>query len=221
MGYLEALLEGAAEIGLSVTPELAARLAQHQALVVRWASKMNLTTVVDPEEAARLHGLDSLLIAELVDPADTSRAVDVGSGAGFPGLVVALARPALRMRLLEPARKRASFLRVALADLRRPDVTVEEGRLDSLPPGARPPWDADLILSRATIPPLELIPTAAPYLAPGGRLVLTSGAGAPPIEAIRAAAAAAGLIHLERVSRRLPRGESRVLDLLGPKSETR
>jgi 16S rRNA (guanine527-N7)-methyltransferase len=134
--------------------------------------------------------------------------VDIGSGAGFPGLVLALARPELDMTLLEPKRKRASFLRVALAELQRADVKVVEARLEDLA-GA-----FDLVISRATIPPLDLIPLSVSKLAPGGRMIITSGAGAPSVEAIVEAALRAGLRHRVRTERVLPTGQKRILDVV-------
>jgi 16S rRNA (guanine527-N7)-methyltransferase len=207
--FLSALEDGARELGLSISDSLAESLAKHYALLVKWASKMNLTAIKDPVEAAHLHALDSLLFTELIDPEDRARTVDVGSGAGFPGIPLALARPNLEMILLEPIRKRASFLRVALADLGLAKVRVVEGRLEE---GALPArlWPADLIVSRATIPPVELARLAPAKLSAGGRLILTSGAGAPD----PAQLASESLIHVQRLERKLPGGELRVLDLL-------
>lgn len=208
--YLDALQEGAAEIGLSVSEEQREALWRHQALVNKWASRMNLTTVRDPRLAAQRHALDCLLLAALFDVDDDSATVDIGSGAGFPGVVLAVARPKLRLTLVEPTRKRASFLRVALAELNRPDVQVIEGRLAS---GATMAcFPADAMVSRATIPPLQLTPLAAPYLRPSGRLVLMSGEGAPSVVALEAAAASAGMERAGRHIHRLPGGETRVLD---------
>jgi 16S rRNA (guanine527-N7)-methyltransferase len=189
--YVDTLRRGAEALGLPLDDALAAGLATHHALVVRWASKMNLTTVVEPERAAIVHGLDSLLFAAAVPPDLADDAIDVGSGAGFPGIPLALARPALRLTLLEPQRKRASFLRVALAELGRADVRVVEGRLDPVPPGRAPAFTAGLVVSRATVPPLELLAAAPPYVRPGGALVLSGGAGYPEADALAAAAGAA------------------------------
>lgn len=207
--FKAALLEGAAAIDLEVSDAVASRLERHFELLSKWAKKMNLTAVTDPMQAAHLHGLDSLLFAELIDPEDASKTVDVGSGAGFPGIPLAVARPALRMVLLEPIRKRASFLRVALADLGLSEVRVVEGRLEE---GEGPPglWPAELIVSRATIAPIELARLAPPRLVDGGRLILTAGAGATPPAELEIG----GLRHVRRLERRLPGGEQRVLDLM-------
>lgn len=207
--FESALLEGAGAVGLEVSDVVASGLERHYELLNKWAKKMNLTAVKDPVRAAHLHGLDSLLFAELLDPEETAATVDVGSGAGFPGIPLALARPRLSIVLLEPIRKRASFLRVALAELGLSQVRVVEGRLEEAE-GPRGLWPAELIVSRATIAPAELARLATPKLVTGGRLITTSGAGAAPKEALEES----GLRHLRRLERRLPGGEQRILDLL-------
>lgn len=222
--YRDALVSGARTLDLGIEIEtIADAMALHYALVVRWASRINLTALTDPLAAANLHGLDSLLFASLLP--DAALAVtDVGSGAGFPGIVVALARPRLRMTLLEPTRKRASFLRVALADLGRADVAVVEGRLEPeeskrrAPEGSRA-WPADVIISRATIPPSELIRRGAARLSPGGKIVTTSGRGAPAGEALAGEARAYGLIHEGRHRFTLPGGHTRILDVFARASD--
>lgn len=211
--YRRALIEGARSVGIAIDDQVANQLAKHWELVARWAKKINLTSVHDADRAASVHGVDSLLFAEAFDPNETTQVIDVGSGAGFPGVILALARPRLKVTLLEPIRKRASFLKVALADLGRPDVVVEEGRLDPVPDGAVPPFITGAIVSRATIPPLELARIAPPYLEAEGRLVLSGGAGAPKTEAIEAAA----LGQLRSAATHdyvLPGGERRVIEIL-------
>ena len=103
--FLSALASGARLLGIDVSDPIAASLAAHYTLLIKWAAKMNLTAITDPVEAAHLHALDSLLFAELIDRDDRSRTVDVGSGAGFPGIPLALVRPLLDMTLLEPIRR--------------------------------------------------------------------------------------------------------------------
>ncbi len=207
MSFRAALDDGAQQLGIAIGDEVARRLEQHYQLLIKWAAKMNLTAIKDPVEAAHLHALDSLLFAELIDPTDAAKTVDVGSGAGFPGIPLALVRPRLDLTLLEPIRKRASFLRVALAELELPKVRVVEGRLEDALPRV---WPADLIVSRATIPPVELARAAPGKLASRGRLILTAGAGAPEAREL----ASDRLAHERRIERKLPGGEVRILDLL-------
>ncbi|MCB9645404.1 MAG: class I SAM-dependent methyltransferase [Deltaproteobacteria bacterium] len=82
--YVTALLDAAAAVPFDVPAALADRLAEHQALVDKWAQRINLTTVTEPKEAAVKHGLDCLLFTALIPEGDTGLTVDVGSGGGFP-----------------------------------------------------------------------------------------------------------------------------------------
>jgi 16S rRNA (guanine527-N7)-methyltransferase len=211
--YRDALVRGAVQLAIPLPDPLADAMSAHYALVRKWAERINLTTILDPQAAASRHGVDSLLFVAHLPKRTGVQCVDVGSGAGFPGLVVALARPDLSITLLEPKRKRASFLRVALAELGRNDVAVVEGRLDE--PGARiaGPFPTEVIMSRATIPPLDLVERSGPRLLPGGRIIVTSGQGAPEVAAMKRAADRAGLAHQERFERKLPTGESRIIDV--------
>jgi 16S rRNA (guanine527-N7)-methyltransferase len=144
----------------------------HFALLVRWNRTHNLTRITDPGEAAVRHYLDSVLPVWL-HRAETLGAnrtqaeawtpwMDIGSGAGFPGLVAALLDPALPVVLVEPSRKRASFLRVAAGELGLAHVRVETPEAAR---GHTSPW----VMSRATFSAgarTELWP----YVAPGGEL---------------------------------------------------
>lgn len=131
-----------------------------------------------PREVPRLwerHLLNSALLCDLV-PAE-ARVVDVGSGAGLPGLVMAIRRPDLDMVLLEPMLKRVEFLRTAVLELSLSNVTVLRGRAedravhDTL---GGVPW----VVARAVAPLGRLVGWSLPLLVPGGRLLAMKGASA-------------------------------------------
>jgi 16S rRNA (guanine(527)-N(7))-methyltransferase RsmG len=128
-------------------------------LLCRWNQTHNLTRIVDPAEAAVAHYLDCALPL-LHGPAPDSGFVDVGSGAGFPGLVAALLRPTEPVVLVEPARKRASFLAIAAHTLGLRNVSVTS------PPALKGhPW----VLSRATFSK-DARQQLWPYVLHGGQL---------------------------------------------------
>ena len=85
-------------------------MTEHYLLLIQWNRRMNLTRVADPEEAAQRHFAESLAF-QAARPGDWASAVDVGSGAGFPGLALAAVNPARSVTLLEPVGKKAVFLR--------------------------------------------------------------------------------------------------------------
>jgi 16S rRNA (guanine527-N7)-methyltransferase len=207
--YCSELAFGASQLGVEVSPAVVAALGSHYTLMCRWAARINLTSVIEPQAAAHLHGLDCLLFSEFFDKNCEASVSDVGSGAGFPGIVLALSRPKLRLCLVEPLRKKASFLKVALVALSRPDVQV---RQDKLVACSQAPWLTDTIVSRATIAPASLLKLAVPYLEPGGRLITTSGDQAIDHTRLEQSAQDAGFVSLARKEWRLPGGQTRILD---------
>jgi len=142
----------------------------HFALLRRWNDTHNLTRIIDPAEAAVRHYLDCALpvFRGPVPPVGTEAGghdfADIGSGAGFPGLVAALVRPEFGATLVEPSRKRASFLRVAAGALGLRNVRVDEPhRGRGTAPAFR--W----VLSRATFS-RSVRDELWPYVAAGGVL---------------------------------------------------
>lgn len=136
---------------------------------------------VGPHETDRLwcrHVLNSAVVTELV--AAGSRVLDVGSGAGLPGIPVALARPDVAVTLLEPMARRVAFLEEVVADLDVP-VTVHRGRAEQTDGIAR---DWDVVLARAVAPLGRLAGWCLPFLRPGGQLLALKGASAAD-EAVR------------------------------------
>lgn len=140
-----------------------ARCAAHWELVARWNSRTNLTAIEDAGTAAHVHYRDSLEgLRWLTD----GPIVDFGSGAGFPGMVLALARPAWRFTLVEPRRKRVSFLEAAAARLGIRNVQVRLGRLEDAPDGAYAH-----AVTRATFSDPQDLVRCQRWLQPGGTLL--------------------------------------------------
>lgn len=134
--------------------------------------RQNLTSVRDPATGIDLHLVDSLV--GLTHPrlaAGSVRVVDVGSGAGFPGLVLAITRPSLDVTLVESERRKAQWLERASA--RFSNVRVVNDRAECL--AQTEPARADVVTARAVAPLPALVELAAPLLAPGGALVAWRG----------------------------------------------
>lgn len=119
-----------ADCGLSLSDEQAALCCRHLDLVALWNRRVNLTRVTGNEALVK-HVMDSLLPAQWLP--EVGLALDVGSGAGFPGVPLAVIRPGLHVTLLESDRKKASFLKVAAADLALKNITVLHGRFEGAP----------------------------------------------------------------------------------------
>ncbi|ANY06763.1 16S rRNA (guanine(527)-N(7))-methyltransferase RsmG [Pseudonocardia sp. HH130630-07] len=147
--------------------------------------------LIGPRERDRLwdrHVLNCAVLAEVVPP--DAKVVDVGSGAGLPGIPLALARPDLQIVLVEPLARRVDWLDEVLADLGL-DLAVERGRAEE--PSVLRRWEgADVVTARAVGPLARLAGLSLPLLRPGGVMLVLKGASAPE-EIVRDAAAVRAL----------------------------
>ena len=162
-------------------PEATTIFGSRVALARRFAAHLVGSGVerglLGPHEAPRIwerHVLNCAVVAELLP--DGARTVDIGSGAGLPGIPLVLARPDLSVVLVEPLARRVDWLREVVEDLDLP-VTVERGRAEE--PGVRARWEgADVVTARAVAPLARLAGWALPLLRPGGVLLALKGASA-------------------------------------------
>jgi 16S rRNA (guanine527-N7)-methyltransferase len=171
----------------SVSRETWARLDTFAALLLRWNQTVNLIARRDEPELWPRHIADSLQLAPLIPPA-TSRGIDLGTGGGFPGLVLAIATN-IPFNLVEADHRKAAFLREAGRATQAP-VRVHASRADAAALDRAP-----LITSRALASLPQLLTMAAPLLAPGGVCLFPKGA---TVEAELTAAAAEWHMHVER-----------------------
>ncbi len=149
-----------------------ARLRRFVALVERWSAKINLVSKHDVPHLWERHVLDSLALAPLI-PEGTDHAVDLGSGAGFPGVVLAIAT-GVPFTLIESDARKSAFLREAARETGAP-VTVLTSRIETATP---PP--ARLVTARALAPLDRLLGLAAPHLAAEGVCLFPKGRNVEP-----------------------------------------
>ena len=162
------LREGLA--ALALPGELAPPLLAYLDLLVRWNRTYNLTAVRDPREMVSRHLLDSLAMESFLDGIGTL--ADLGTGPGLPGIPLAIARPRLRVTLVEANGKKARFLREAVRTLGLANAEVAESRIEALDrPGA---FDAITARALATLP--QILGFGGHLLAPGGKLLAMKGA---------------------------------------------
>lgn len=163
-----AIAAGLHALGRPAAPALAAALAAYLALLDRWNRTYNLTAVRDPHDMVARHLLDSLAIAPYVG---TGTLVDIGSGAGLPGIPLALADPLLRVTLVESNGKKARFLRTVQRQLELDNVHVLEARAEAVDAAGA----FDCLTARALGTLAELVRVGGHLLAPGGRLLAMKG----------------------------------------------
>lgn len=169
---LRPLLEsGLATLGLDRS--FATPLLDYLALLLRWNKTYNLTAVRDPREMVSKHLLDSLAMHPFVDGlvASGGALADLGTGAGLPGIPLAIVKPGLRVTLVESNGKKARFMREAVRQLGLKDVRVAESRIEALDePGA---YAAITARALATIP--LILELGGHLLADGGQLLAMKG----------------------------------------------
>ena len=162
------LAEGVAELGLRLPAAAQPRLLEYLALMQKWNRTYNLTAVREPLKMVSYHVLDSLAVA----PHLNARTIlDVGSGAGLPGIPLALALPQTAVTLLESSHKKAAFLQQAKTDLKLDNVTVVCERVETWQSGG----SFDVVTSRAFSDLAEFVALTGRHAAPGGRLAAMKG----------------------------------------------
>jgi 16S rRNA (guanine527-N7)-methyltransferase len=181
------LTAGCAQLGMALDTGQQAQFEQYYHQLVAWNERLNLTTITGYEDVQVKHFLDSLVslpvIAEelgLQLPLGAPlRLVDVGSGAGFPGLPVKIASPLLDVTLMDGTQKKVHFLQEVVAALKLGSIQVVHGRAEEL--GLKPEHRDryDLVTARAVAPLNVLVEYLLPLVRPGGLAVVYKGPGAP------------------------------------------
>ena len=163
------------DIGVHLDAGALVRLGDYLARLLAVNEHMNLTAIRDPLEAWEKHVLDALtLVPLLAELGPEKRVVDVGSGGGVPGIPLAIARPDLRLTLVEATQKKAAFLSAVAAALGLRNVSVRAERAEQLAAGElRGTFDA--ATARAVGRLVTLVPQTAPFVRPGGLVLLVKG----------------------------------------------
>jgi len=173
---LERLLEAdAPSLRAGLPAGFADAVERYVTLLLEANARINLTRVVEPEAIARLHLLDALSALPLIDQLEPSRALDLGSGGGVPGIVLALARPGVTWVLVDSVRKKADMLAAFVDALGLGAVSVRSERAEDL--GRTSAWreSVDIVTARACAPLPVLAEYALPLLRVGGSLVAWKG----------------------------------------------
>jgi 16S rRNA (guanine527-N7)-methyltransferase len=166
----EALLSGAQALGLSVDPTLARQLIQYEGEILRWNARVNLVgRRSSPMEVMERHLLDS--IAALPDVGDAGTLIDIGAGAGLPGIPLKLMRPALDVTLVEATGKKAAFMRSAIESLHLGSgIRVRQARARGAPFEEQLPR-TEVAISRALSSLPQWLSLGLRYVGSGGRVI--------------------------------------------------
>jgi len=164
-----ALEHGLTELALPLPQMARQQVLDYLDLLAKWNRTFNLTAIREPAQMVSHHVLDALaVLAELPD----GSLADVGSGAGLPGIPIAIAQPQRRVTLNDTNQKKASFLRQAIIELRLENCSVHAGRAEAWLPAER----FQIVISRAFAEISKLIAACRHLIAPGGILAAMKGA---------------------------------------------
>ena len=177
LGLTASLDAGLAALALDLSSEQRGRLLDFISLLQKWNRTYNLTAIREPEAMLSHHVLDSLAVLPLLKKSALARRrtepwrlTDVGSGAGLPGIVLAIAQPDWLIRSIDTVDKKAAFQRQVVIELGLPNVEVVSGRVEKLPPAS-----TDAVISRAFAELVDFVALAGHLIVPGGSLFAMKG----------------------------------------------
>ena len=161
-------------LGLDIeTSRVVSQIRQYLQLLLKWNQKINLTAEKDPAEILKKHVFDSLQYVRAIEPG--FRMMDIGSGAGFPGILLKIIFPQLQLVLLESQRKRCSFLETVVRDLEMEQVKVFNARAEDIPGDQSGPFD--VVVFRAVSGVQQCLNLSTKFLPSGGMVVLKKSPG--------------------------------------------
>ncbi len=169
--FSKILLDGATQLGLALSESVVTQCLRYFQKIQAWNQKTNLTAITDEQEIAVKHFLDSLVCSQALAQPEQARLLDVGSGAGFPGIPLKLMCPELDVTLLEPSQKKTAFLRHIIGTLELARTVAIPKRIQEL--SRAPDYQAGFthIITRA-VNVGELLPHFLPLLRTSGVIIL-------------------------------------------------
>ena len=186
------LVRGLAQLQLELNDKQISQLLDYTKLIAKWTKVYNLTAVRDPAEMMTHHLLDSLAaIAPLQKQMAQGRLLDVGSGAGLPGVVIAICCPAIAVTCVDTVAKKATFIKQVALELKLPNLAGLHARVENIDP----PFD--VICSRAFASLIDFTQWSANALAPTG--IWMAMKGKHPTDELAALHAAVDVFHVEQL----------------------
>jgi len=168
---LDLFMQGLQELDPTVTDQQLQQFLRYRQELIEWNGRFNLTAITDPDEILFKHFLDSASLLAVCDKPQV-RVLDIGAGAGFPGLPLKILRPRWHVVLLEATGKKVTFLRHVLETLELQDIEAAQGRAEELAHQQAYRASFDLVTARAVAALPTLLEYAAPYCGVGGQIVL-------------------------------------------------
>jgi 16S rRNA (guanine527-N7)-methyltransferase len=167
------IIDGAQRLGIEIDAGMTTQFSIHAAELIKWNRKLNLTAITDPKDLAVKHFLDSLAPSQFIP--DNARMLDIGSGAGFPGIPLKILNPSLKVMLIDGTRKKVNFLKHALRSLELENIEARQIRAEKLSEDPAYLNVFDVIISRALSSLKPFVKMALPLLAKDGTIMAMKG----------------------------------------------
>ncbi len=169
------IISGAESYGLNLSDSQAQQFVDYMSLLREWNEKINLTAITEPEEVITKHFLDSMSVYATPYVKEGTSVIDVGTGAGFPGLVMKIAKPGIKLTLLDSLAKRLNFLQTVCEETNITDVEFVHSRAED--GGQNPAYREkfDVAIARAVANMSTLSEYLLPFVKVGGHFIAMKG----------------------------------------------
>lgn len=178
--FFEELKSQAKQINIELTEEQVEKYYKYMNLLLEWNEKINLTAIIEPKEIILKHFIDSLTIEKHIK--ENEKLIDVGTGAGFPGIPISIIKENTNIVLLDSLNKRINFLEEVKKELKLKNITTIHGRVEEFGKNKKERETYDIATSRAVAPLNILLEYLLPLIKVGGRAICMKGSNIEEIE---------------------------------------
>lgn len=173
----------AKQIEIKLTKKQIEKYYNYMSLLLEWNEKINLTAIIEPREIILKHFVDSLTIAKYIK--DDEKLIDVGTGAGFPGIPLSIVKENTDIVLLDSLNKRINFLEEVKENLKLENITTIHGRAEEFGKNKKERETYDIATSRAVAPLNILLEYLLPLVKVGGRAICMKGSNIEEVENVK------------------------------------
>lgn len=172
--FSDELIEKAKKIGIHILPEIASQFYEYMNLLLEWNEKINLTAIIEPQEVILKHFVDSITINKYLS--GISNVMDIGTGAGFPGIPLKMIHPEIQFTLVDSLNKRILFLEDVCKKLNLNDIECLHARAEELAKDKKYRQVYEVVTSRAVARLSTLLEYMIPFVKIGGKCICMKGA---------------------------------------------